>query len=129
MRILEIEWRHIGNAEKTCVRCSETGASLEEVIQSLKSECEPCGWDIRFKETHLPVEDVKNSNSIIINGRLIENILPGGAQTSESHCRSCCGFTGDDKTHCRTVEYEGTSYEAIPSSLIRRAVCEVAKCC
>lgn len=127
MKHLEIEWRHLEKEGNTCVRCSDTGRALEEVMADLSEECRPCGWEIFFKEIKLTGKDIAESNMILFNGVPIEEILPG-ARASESYCASCCEFTGAP-TSCRTVEYESRSYETIPESLIRQALCAVTQCC
>ena len=128
MKTLEIEWRHLDKDGNTCIRCSDTGDALNDVVGRLAEECKPCGWDIKFRETKLSEKEISESNIILFNGKPIEQILPE-AKTSESHCESCCKFTDIPSTSCRTVEFGGTSYEGIPSSLIRQAVCEITQCC
>jgi predicted nucleic acid-binding Zn-ribbon protein len=129
MKHLEIEWRHLDKAGNTCHRCTDTGVALAEIMASLVTECQPCGWNITFKETKLDETAIAESNMIRINGVPIENILPN-ATASTSHCVSCCElFTGSQTTACRTVAVDEQSYEAIPVSLIRQAVCTVAQCC
>lgn len=128
MNRLEIEWKHLDKSGNTCIRCSDTGEALQNVIEKLAVECEPCGWDVKFKETKLSESEIPESNIILFNGKAIEDILPE-AKASESHCQSCCEFTGDSSTSCRTVEFDGNTYEEIPSSLIRQAVCVIAQCC
>lgn len=128
MKQLDIEWRHLEVASNTCLRCSDTGSTLQQVIERLSEECAPCGWKINFHDTILDATRIGESNGIWINGKVIEDLLPG-AVAGESHCESCCDFTGNPQTLCRTVEFNGDNYEAIPESLIRRAVCQVADCC
>lgn len=128
MKTLEIEWKHLEKEGNTCCRCSDTGKALERVIGKLVKECKPCGWDIKFKETTLTEKELSESNIILFNGKPIESVLPE-AEASESHCESCCEFTGDPATFCRTVESGGVTYEEIPELLIRQAVCEIAQCC
>lgn len=128
MNTLEIEWKHLDKAGNTCVRCSDTGAALQDVVEKLAEECKPCGWDVQFKETKLSEREIAESNLILFNGEAIEDILPN-AQAAESHCQSCCEFTGEPSTACRTVEFAGNTYEGIPAFLIRQAACEVAHCC
>ncbi len=128
MNTLEIEWKHLDKSGNTCIRCTDTGEALQSVIAQLAQECKSCGWNITFKETKLSESEIRQSNIILFNGRPIEDVLPG-AKISESHCQSCCELIGDSSTSCRTVEFGGNSYEEIPSSLIRQAVCEVARCC
>jgi len=128
MKILEIEWKHLDKDGNTCIRCSETGDALIDVIEKLSEECKPCGWKIIFKEIKLTEQEISDSNNILFNGKSIEEVLPG-AKASKSLCQSCCELIGDQSTYCRTVEFGGKSYEGIPSSLIRQAVCEIAQCC
>lgn len=128
MQTLEIEWQHLDKAGNTCIRCNDTGEALETVVEKLKQECQNCGWDIVFKETKLSEQDIAVSNRILFNQQAIETILPN-AHAAESHCQSCCEFTQNPATQCRTIEFNNHSYESIPASLIRQAACEMTQCC
>lgn len=128
MKTLEIEWRHLEKDEDTCIRCSDTGEALNEVISKIAYECRPHGWEIIFKESKLTEKDVSESNLILFNGEPIESVLPE-AKVSESSCKSCSKLISEPSTSCRTLEVEGRSYEGIPSSIIRQAVCQITKCC
>lgn len=128
MKSLEVEWRHLEKDGHTCVRCSDTGEALKEVVAKLASECKPYGVEITYKETKLTEKDISESNIILFNGEPIESVVPE-AKASESHCESCCEITGDSTTSCRTLEISGESFEGIPESVIRQAVCEIAGCC
>ncbi len=124
---LVVEWRHIEKAGNTCVRCTDTGVALDTLIERLAKECQSSGWDIRLEETILGMDEIDQSNLILINGRPLESILPE-ASSGKSHCDSCCEFTGQP-TDCRTVNFGGETYESLPETLIREAVCRVATCC
>lgn len=128
MKKLEIEWKHIEAEGDTCIRCADTGEALDVVVEQLANECRESGWEITFQETIIDIGNISDSNLILLNGHPIESILPG-AKSSESHCESCCEFTGDQLTCCRTLDIGGISYEGIPSNIIREAVCEFADCC
>lgn len=128
MKTLEIEWKHLEKAGETCARCIDTGKALRQVVAELAKECRPAGWEIQFKETKLTLGEISESNMILLNGEPLEEILPNAA-AGESHCQSCCDLTGNSLTCCRTIEFNGKSYEAIPADLIRRSVCAVAQCC
>ncbi|MCI5119922.1 MAG: DUF2703 domain-containing protein [Candidatus Electrothrix sp. AUS4] len=39
MKTLAIEWRRFEQQGDTCVRCSETGASLQQALHVLTDEC------------------------------------------------------------------------------------------
>jgi len=128
MNQIDIEWRHLEVDGNTCNRCNDTGSTLQQVIERLNEECAPCGWKLSFRDTPLDATRIPESNGIWLNGQLIEELLPGAA-AGESHCESCCDFTGNPQTQCRTIEFGGNHYKAIPESLIREAVCRVAGCC
>ena len=128
MKMMKIEWRHLAVEGNTCLRCTDTGQTLNRVVAELAEECRPFGWNIEFKETKLTEKEISQSNIILINGKPIEQILQN-ATAGESHCRSCCEMIGNPSTNCRTIEFKGKSYESIPAYLIRRAVCEIARCC
>ncbi len=128
MKTLLIEWRHLDRDGNTCLRCSDTGRALDRVVADLAAECAAGGWSIEYRETRLTARDIAQSNLILINGQPIEVLLPG-ARAADSECASCCEFTGQDSTRCRTVEFAGQSFESIPEALIRQAVCRVADCC
>ncbi len=119
MRTLTIEWRHYAKAGETCVRCSATGKTVAEVVADLRKELEPQGIQVAYQEAELPQEKLEQSNMILFNSIPLERLLEGAA-VSESACHSCSCLTGTD-AYCRTVEYEGASYEEIPEELIRKA--------
>jgi hypothetical protein len=77
------------------------------------------GITIRIRETPLTAERIDESNAILINGIPIEAILAG--MVRETSCPSCSTLTGKSNC-CRAVEVDGTEYELIPASQIRRAI-------
>ena len=127
MTTLEIEWRHLEKDGRTCLRCSDTLQSLQQVITQLAAECGPRGVRIAYRETKLPPEQLSQSNLILFNGVPLESVLPG-ASASENECHSC-GDLCDQPSLCRTVSVEGRTFEALPAALIRQAACAAAQCC
>lgn len=123
MRRLEIEWKHLDKDGQTCERCGDTGEALRRVVQELNGELQAKGWQVALKQTLLTETEIPESNEILLNGVLLEEILPQ-ASKSENRCCSCEELLGAP-TLCRTVEYQGTTYEAIPSELIREAAYRV----
>lgn len=118
-----IEWRHYEKEGVTCGRCSVTGSSVQAVVAELGNELAGRGIAIVFTETILPEDRMAQSNTILINGVPLEAALDN-ATADENPCPSCSCLTGSE-TWCRTLEYEGKTYEAIPAELIRKAVCRV----
>ena len=127
MKTLEIEWRHLEKDGRTCLRCSDTLQSLQQVVGQLASECAPSGVRVEYRETRLPLERLPESNLILFNGVPLESVLPD-ASASESECPSCGDLCGQPSV-CRTVSVGGHTFEAIPAALIRQAACIAAQCC
>lgn len=123
MRTLNIEWKHLDLDKGTCLRCSKTGKTLNQIISELKKELKTKGVKITFVETKLSEKEIQQSNMILINGKTIESIL-AGAKVAENYCSSCTCLTGSE-TYCRTIEYNGETYEEIPEELIRKAVFKI----
>ena len=119
MRHLDIEWLHYEKDGSTCIRCSATGKTLAEVAEDLRRELAQQGITVSFTEKKLGEEEIPRSNMILFNGVPLEELL-SGAEVSVSACDSCSCLTGTD-TLCRTVEYEGETFEEIPEDLIRKA--------
>ena len=119
MMELAVEWRHFDKEGATCLRCSATGETLEEVLEEMRAELAPRGIGITFTETKLGEGEIAESNMVLFNGVPLEKIL-AGAEVSGTLCASCGCFTGRE-TYCRTIEYEGKAFEEIPRELIRKA--------
>lgn len=120
MKTLTIEWRHYDKQGETCDRCATTGAAVKKVISGLNAELEKKGFAVTFTETLLPEELMDQSNLLLFNGVPLEQVLDNAA-AAENSCASCSCLTGTD-TSCRTVEYQGVTYEEIPEELILKAV-------
>ncbi|MCB1765068.1 MAG: DUF2703 domain-containing protein [Candidatus Competibacteraceae bacterium] len=127
MTTLEIEWRHLDKDGRTCLRCSDTLQSLQQVVAQLAAECAPRGVTVAYRETKLPLEQLSESNLILFNDIPLEAVLPD-ASASASECQSCGDLCGEPSV-CRTVSVGGHTFEAIPAALIRQAACAVARCC
>ena len=119
MHELTIEWRHYEKEGATCDRCAATGTAVRKVVTGLTDELAGQGVTVTFVETALTEDRMAQSNMVLFNGIPLEDLL-GNATSAESDCQSCSCLTGTD-TVCRTVEYEGRSYENIPDELIRQA--------
>ena len=120
MKNLAIEWRHYDKAGATCDRCATTGAAVKKVISGLSAELEEKGFAVTFTETLLPEELMAQSNMLLFNGVPLEQLLENVA-VNENSCSSCSCLTGTE-TSCRTVEYQGATYEEIPEELVIKAI-------
>lgn len=127
MKVLTIEWRHLDKDGATCVRCRDTGKTLAEVVGELERECRESGVRVVFRETLLGTDRIRESNQVLFNGVLLEDLLPDAA-AGENACTSCCDLLGEE-TSCRTIESGGKTYEAVPERMIRAAACRAIGCC
>lgn len=117
--ILVIEWKHLYVAGETCDRCYDTGENLHAEIKRLQRKLESKGIVIQLIETKLDDSNVKESNQILMNGILIEDIID--LKVQESYCDSCSDLVGSE-TFCRTIVFDREEYEEIPAKAIRLAV-------
>jgi hypothetical protein len=121
-----IEWKHIGkDVEKTCERCGETGLAVVRAVEEIRPVLEERGIAVRIIEAVLPDEAIAESNSILVNGIPLEDLVAGTTVTA-TPCTSCACITRQDDVECRAVEYGGALYEAIPAELIRRVILNLA---
>ncbi len=118
MKNLKIEWQHLDVEGQTCVRCSDTGQTLAEVVEELQEKLQPMGIKVEYVETKLDDKQIPQSNVILFNGVPIEEVLD--IKVSQNFCESCTSLLGKE-TYCRTVEFEGTVCEDIPAKAIRQA--------
>lgn len=119
MKTLTILWQRLVDASGgTCPRCSTTQQQVERAVERLKAALAPLGVEPRLETREIAPQDFRaqplESNRIWIGGEPLEAWLNGTAGASR-----CCKACGD--AECRTLEVDGTSYEAIPESLLVRA--------
>jgi hypothetical protein len=110
-----VEWRHYDKDGLTCNRCCGTGANLRQVVVDYAGR----GVLIELQEILLPFERISESNLVLINGVPLEQLLAGA--TGESECASC-GCLAGQSTQCRTVEYDGETFEELTPELLRRGI-------
>lgn len=116
METIHIEWRHYDKAGSTCDRCSDTGTHLKQVVEEYARR----GIAIELQETLLDASQLAESNMILMNGIALEELL-AGASASESVCPSCSCLTGTAAS-CRTVHYQGITYEDLSPELISKGI-------
>jgi len=117
-KILTISWQRLISDGNTCPRCGSTEDELGKAVEQLKKLLAPQGIEVNFEKKELTSEEFINdpikSNRIIINGRLLEELV--NAKTGSSQC---CDVCGDEE--CRTVEIGDKVLETVPAELIVKA--------
>lgn len=118
MRPLPIIWQRLVAEGQTCNRCGSTYDALQRAVAKLKNALAPLGLEPTLETREIQrasfKADPSASNKIWIAGRPLEEWLGAGVGTSR-----CCSVCGESE--CRTLEVEGTVFEAIPEDLIIRA--------
>ncbi|MCH8179713.1 MAG: DUF2703 domain-containing protein [Proteobacteria bacterium] len=119
MKPLPIIWQRLVSPEgRTCERCGATQQEMARAIARLTKVLLPLGMeptlDIKEMDERSFKANPSESNRIWIAGKPMEQWL--SASVGSSPCCSVCGTS-----ECRTVEVEGTTFEAIPEKLLLRA--------
>ena len=120
---LRVEFRYFDRS--TCSRCKTTDENVAKTITSLRQALMESGVEVDFKTTKLPASRLAESNSILINGRDIEELVGGSTKRSTS-CHGC-GTLLDGPCDCRAYSYRGKKYRHIPKATIREAIHKAAK--
>ncbi len=123
-----LEWRHLEVEGATCCRCESSGKSVIEAIERLNHECAPQGVRFLLQETRLSSAALDQSNSLLIDGVPLEQLLED-SRPGESSCPSCADLIGAPTVNCRTLSFDGETREDLPVDWIRRAVCKTVDCC
>ncbi len=101
-----IEWKHLDVGGETCDRCFDTRTTLQKEVRRLNDELQTKGVQVEWFETKLDKDDISQSNTLYLNGKLIEEIIP--IEITESYCGSCSDLL-DENTYCRSVILKGSS--------------------
>lgn len=118
MKTITIAWQRLLSDGQTCPRCGSTETEVEKAFSVLKESLAPQGVDVVLEKGELTAEqfaqNTLQSNSILINGKLLEEWI--GGQAGQSQCCEVCG-----PNDCRTMAVDGDVHEVIPSALIIKA--------
>ena len=120
---LTVSWqRLVDEMGKTCQRCSDTQREVRVAADILTRSLRPLNMRVLVEEVPMSPEtvaqDSSQSNRIFVDGRPLADWL--GGTIGMSPCKSCCPDLGPN-VKCRTLTVDGTTYEAIPATLIVRA--------
>jgi hypothetical protein len=121
---LSIEWQRMvdedGNA---CCGSQSTRQALQDACARLTEALAADSIEVVFKETMFSpqecVDAPERANRILVAGLPVEHWLKAEAGTSP--CQGFCKQALGDEGSCRTLIYQGQTYEVIPADLIVRA--------
>jgi hypothetical protein len=117
--VVTLKWQKVADKDgQTCNHCGATEISLKKAMQLFEKE----GIKAELEVVEVTVEDfAKNcseSNRLWVNGKPIEEVLQ--AEVGTAKCSGVCTTHKADAT-CRTLVFDGKSYESIPAELIVKA--------
>jgi len=116
-----IEWRHLDLGQPFSGHCSETGATLWEVITTLGQEHWLDDIGLELKNTILLPEDTEESNTVLVNGIPVEQIL----NTGDTFGCSGGQDTGSEVTPLQRVPPGRDVLKGIPYEVLRKAILTV----
>lgn len=119
MKEINIEWMHYDKDGETCTRCNNTGDNVKASLEVLSKDKNYKNIKVNYRETKLKANKMPESNTVLINGQKLEDILE--ATASDNFCHSCSCLAGEN-TNCRTVEYDGRIYEDLSKEMIIQAI-------
>ena len=119
MRPLSIVWQRLVDADgRTCDRCDATRGEVQRAVATLREALRPLDiepvLDVRQIDDNTFHADPSLSNRIWVNSKPMEEWLDASVGSSQ-----CCSVCGD--VECRTVQIDGTTFEAIPERVLVRA--------
>jgi hypothetical protein len=118
MKTIPIVWQRLLADGQTCERCASTQGELLAAVATLEAALAPLGLRPELQSIALDVADFaadpSASNRIWVAGRPLEAWLGAGVGATP-----CCAVCGDRS--CRTLEFAGRSYEAVPANAVIQA--------
>lgn len=118
--------------DETCDRCSETVDAVRTAAEDLSVSLAPLGVRVTLVEHAATADEIESSNSVMINGRSIEEWL--GAERVSTDCPSCGDLIGAS-TCCAAVRIGDTVQESFTVEQVKDAaiaalgVVDVGGCC
>jgi hypothetical protein len=104
---------------ETCERCNGTIDNARVAAGELKSQLKPLGIEVTLVEHATTMENLPDSNSVLINGRPIEQWL--GAERVSTECASCGDLCGEESVCCGAISLGDTVQESYTVEHVREA--------
>jgi ribosomal protein S27AE len=120
-REVVVEVRRLVVDGRTCARCGDAWDAALHAVRETEGELAGAGTRVRLVERPLPPERIAESNSVLVDGRPVEEWLAGEVSAGTSECPSCSDIVGLPVC-CRTYEIAGEPAEALSADAIARAI-------
>ncbi|WOF16907.1 DUF2703 domain-containing protein [Methanoplanus sp. FWC-SCC4] len=121
MKEILIQLRCKDDPTQPPLRCPDTGRTVKEVTEDLKTIAEGKGFSLKLQETTDKISERFEESLMAINGLSLEEITP--LPDPRKYCgMACSGCGGGDNDSCQ----QGF-YREIPESVLRLAVMKQMK--
>jgi len=120
MNTILIEWFFHELNGNTCSRCSESYQAIKAALEKVSCALQERGITIDLKEHPLDESRIDRSNSVMINGRDIIELLNERSDIF-TFCRPCSDLMGKP-TECRVFIYKNSAYESLPAEMLEDAI-------
>lgn len=104
--------------DETCDRCGDTVEAVRAAAAELTVALAPLGVRVTLVEHAATADEIESSNSVMINGRPIEELL--GAERVSTDCPSCADLLGES-TCCAAVRIGDTVQESFTVEQVKDA--------
>jgi hypothetical protein len=104
---------------ETCDRCNATVDNARIAAEQLKAQLKPLGVEVALVGHAATMENLADSNSVIINGTPIEEWLSATRVSTE--CASCGDLCGEEGVCCGAVSIDDEVHESYSVEHIRDA--------
>jgi len=116
---LRVEFKYFDR--KSCSRCKTTDENVAKAVRNLREALEDEGVEVELKTTKLPASKLEESNSILVNGIDVEEIVAGKKNSRSTACHGCSSLI-KGRCDCRAYAYRGKKHRCIPKAMIREAI-------
>jgi len=104
---------------ETCERCNGTVDAVRDAAGQLEKALAPLGVDVSLVEHAATMDNLVDSNSVVVNGKPIEEWI--GAERVSTECVSCGDLCGES-VGCGAVAVGDTVQESYTVEQVRDAV-------
>jgi hypothetical protein len=117
-RIIAIETTVLRVEGETCNRCGDTVEAVRTAVAELTKALASLQVEVTLTEHAATKENLTDSNSVVINGRPIEEWI--GAERVSTECASCGDLVGESVC-CAAVSVDGAVQESYTAQQVRDA--------
>jgi len=120
MKKITVEWFRCCKEGQTCSRRENNSRVIHKIMAIMKPALMNMKIDLEMKEVMLADDRLNLSNTVMINGRSVEEIL-GEEEPEKTSCPLCSGPAGKD-AYCRTFVFRGSIVDSLCEEMLQEAI-------